>query len=72
MASWPILRPFSVRRQIFIGPKIAAADAGAGYGDYRVGWLDKVCMGTFSIRTAPAPNMTVARMVIYFRFSRAR
>jgi hypothetical protein len=52
-----------------VWPEIAAADAGAGDSDDRVGWLDKAGVGDVFDTNAPAPNMTVARMVIYLRFS---
>ena len=48
-----------------VWPEIAAADPRAADDYDRVGRIDQGASGTVSIRTSPAPNMTVARMVIY-------
>ena len=52
-----------------VRPEIAAADAGAADDYDRVGRLRLMrASGMFSIRTSPAPNITVARIMIYLSF----
>src|SRR6266545_4442669 len=72
MASWPMRRPESLWSSVLYGhrslPQMAARLTTTSASVGSITWAS----GTFSIRTSPAPYMTVARIVIYLVLPAAR